>query len=196
MGGEHHHAAAFTVAGQVFFELRHALFIERGKRLVENPQRRAVQIQAGQRHTALLPCRQGVARHIFKALQANRGQRGPLANPPPEEIIAARKAAEGGFDLNGACAASDAFFPFRDGIDVIAEQGIKAIIHPGGSMRDQEVFDAADEHGIAMVLTGAKSIGEVVINTPLAAVASAVAHATGKRFYQLPLSAERIKKAL
>ncbi|WP_281785622.1 bifunctional phosphoribosylaminoimidazolecarboxamide formyltransferase/IMP cyclohydrolase [Uruburuella suis] len=70
--------------------------------------------------------------------------------------IAARKAAEGGFDLNGACAASDAFFPFRDGIDVIAEQGIKAIIHPGGSMRDQEVFDAADEHGIAMVLTGVR----------------------------------------
>ncbi|MCS4534367.1 bifunctional phosphoribosylaminoimidazolecarboxamide formyltransferase/IMP cyclohydrolase [Neisseria montereyensis] len=68
--------------------------------------------------------------------------------------IAARKAQDGGFDLNGACAASDAFFPFRDGIDVIAEQGIKAIIHPGGSVRDQEVFDAADEHGIAMVLTG------------------------------------------
>ncbi|MDO5073699.1 MAG: bifunctional phosphoribosylaminoimidazolecarboxamide formyltransferase/IMP cyclohydrolase [Neisseria animaloris] len=68
--------------------------------------------------------------------------------------IAARKAQDGGFDLNGACAASDAFFPFRDGIDVIAEQGIKAIIHPGGSMRDEEVFAAADEHDIAMVLTG------------------------------------------
>ncbi|WP_107878677.1 bifunctional phosphoribosylaminoimidazolecarboxamide formyltransferase/IMP cyclohydrolase [Neisseria animaloris] len=68
--------------------------------------------------------------------------------------IAARKARDGGFDLNGACAASDAFFPFRDGIDVIAEQGIKAIIHPGGSMRDEEVFAAADEHDIAMVLTG------------------------------------------
>ena len=70
--------------------------------------------------------------------------------------IAARKAQDGGFDLNGACAASDAFFPFRDGIDVIAEQGIKAIIHPGGSMRDEEVFAAADEHGIAMVLTGVR----------------------------------------
>lgn len=70
--------------------------------------------------------------------------------------IAARKAQDGGFDLNGACAASDAFFPFRDGIDVIAEQGIKAIIHPGGSVRDQEVFDAANEHGIAMVLTGVR----------------------------------------
>ncbi|OSI08077.1 bifunctional phosphoribosylaminoimidazolecarboxamide formyltransferase/IMP cyclohydrolase [Neisseria zoodegmatis] len=70
--------------------------------------------------------------------------------------IAARKAQDGGFDLNGACAASDAFFPFRDGVDVIAEQGIKAIIHPGGSMRDEEVFAAADEHGIAMVLTGVR----------------------------------------
>lgn len=70
--------------------------------------------------------------------------------------IAARKAQDGGFDLNGACAASDAFFPFRDGVDVIAEQGIKAIIHPGGSVRDEEVFAAADEHGIAMVLTGVR----------------------------------------
>lgn len=70
--------------------------------------------------------------------------------------IAARKAQDGGFDLNGACAASDAFFPFRDGVDVIAEQGIKAIIHPAGSMRDEEVFAAADEHGIAMVVTGVR----------------------------------------
>lgn len=70
--------------------------------------------------------------------------------------IAARKAQDGGFDLNGACAASDAFFPFRDGVDVIAEQGIKAIIHPGGSVRDEEVFAAADEHSIAMVLTGVR----------------------------------------
>ena len=70
--------------------------------------------------------------------------------------IAARKAQDGGFDLNGACAASDAFFPFCDGVDVIAEQGIKAIIHPAGSMRDEEVFAAADEHGIAMVVTGVR----------------------------------------
>ena len=70
--------------------------------------------------------------------------------------IAARKASEAKLDLQGACAASDAFFPFRDGVDVIAEQGIKAIIHPGGSIRDEEVFTAADEHGIAMVLTGVR----------------------------------------
>ncbi len=70
--------------------------------------------------------------------------------------IAARKAQDAGLSLQGACAASDAFFPFRDGIDVIAEQGIRAIIHPGGSMRDEEVVAAANEHGMAMVLTGVR----------------------------------------
>ncbi len=50
--------------------------------------------------------------------------------------------------------ASAAFFPFRDGIDAAAAAGISAIIQPGGSMRDQEVIDAADEHGIAMIFTG------------------------------------------
>ena len=49
--------------------------------------------------------------------------------------------------------ASDAFFPFRDGIDVANRLGIKVVIQPGGSMRDQEVIDAADEHGIAMLFT-------------------------------------------
>jgi len=70
--------------------------------------------------------------------------------------IAARKAVDAELSLTGAAAASDAFFPFRDGVDVIAEQGIKAIIQPGGSMRDAEVIAAADEHGIAMVLTGVR----------------------------------------
>lgn len=70
--------------------------------------------------------------------------------------IAARKAQDAGFELNGACAASDAFFPFRDGVDVIAAQGIKAIIQPGGSVRDEEVIAAANEHGIAMVVTGVR----------------------------------------
>jgi phosphoribosylaminoimidazolecarboxamide formyltransferase / IMP cyclohydrolase len=50
--------------------------------------------------------------------------------------------------------ASDAFFPFRDGLDVAAELGIKTVIQPGGSMRDTEVIAAANEHGMAMVLTG------------------------------------------
>lgn len=68
--------------------------------------------------------------------------------------IAAIKAEHAGLQVAGAVMASDAFFPFRDGIDAAAAVGIKAIIQPGGSMRDQEVIDAADEHGIAMVFTG------------------------------------------
>ncbi|MEP6420270.1 MAG: bifunctional phosphoribosylaminoimidazolecarboxamide formyltransferase/IMP cyclohydrolase, partial [Marinobacter sp.] len=54
----------------------------------------------------------------------------------------------------GSVMASDAFFPFRDGIDAAAAAGITAVIQPGGSMRDQEVIDAANQHGIAMVFTG------------------------------------------
>jgi phosphoribosylaminoimidazolecarboxamide formyltransferase/IMP cyclohydrolase len=50
--------------------------------------------------------------------------------------------------------ASDAFFPFRDAVDVAAEAGVKSIIQPGGSIRDQEVIQAADEHNISMVFTG------------------------------------------
>jgi phosphoribosylaminoimidazolecarboxamide formyltransferase/IMP cyclohydrolase len=68
--------------------------------------------------------------------------------------IAAIKAKSAGLNLRGSVAASDAFFPFRDGVDVIAENGVAAIIQPGGSVRDDEVIAAADEHGIAMVVTG------------------------------------------
>lgn len=68
--------------------------------------------------------------------------------------IAVRKAADAGHDLRGSVLASDAFFPFRDGVDAAAEAGVRAVIQPGGSMRDQEVIDAANEHGIAMVFTG------------------------------------------
>ena len=67
--------------------------------------------------------------------------------------IGALKAADEGLELRGAVMASDAFFPFRDSIDTAAENGITAIIHPGGSIRDQEVIDAADEHGLAMIFT-------------------------------------------
>ncbi len=67
--------------------------------------------------------------------------------------IAALKAEEAGLTLQGAVMASDAFFPFRDGIDAAAERGIRAVVQPGGSMRDQEVVKAADEHGMAMVFT-------------------------------------------
>jgi len=68
--------------------------------------------------------------------------------------IAAMKAKDEGLLVAGAVMASDAFFPFRDGLDVAAEFGIKAVIQPGGSVRDNEVIAAADEHGMAMVLTG------------------------------------------
>ncbi|MBA4501396.1 bifunctional phosphoribosylaminoimidazolecarboxamide formyltransferase/IMP cyclohydrolase [Marinobacterium marinum] len=68
--------------------------------------------------------------------------------------IAGIKAADEGLEVPGSVMASDAFFPFRDGIDAAAEAGISAVIQPGGSMRDQEVIDAADEHGLAMVFTG------------------------------------------
>ncbi|MGS1062857.1 bifunctional phosphoribosylaminoimidazolecarboxamide formyltransferase/IMP cyclohydrolase [Burkholderia glumae] len=68
--------------------------------------------------------------------------------------IAGIKAQNAGLTLAGSAVASDAFFPFRDGLDVVVAAGATAVIHPGGSMRDEEVIAAADEHGIAMVLTG------------------------------------------
>ncbi len=68
--------------------------------------------------------------------------------------IAALKADEAKLRLTDAAMASDAFFPFRDAVDAAAERGIRAIVQPGGAMRDQEIIDAADEHRIAMVFTG------------------------------------------
>ncbi|HVB30481.1 MAG TPA: bifunctional phosphoribosylaminoimidazolecarboxamide formyltransferase/IMP cyclohydrolase, partial [Gemmatimonadaceae bacterium] len=59
-----------------------------------------------------------------------------------------------GHDTKGSVMGSDAFFPFRDGVDQAAEAGVAAIIQPGGSVRDAEVIAAADEHGMAMVFTG------------------------------------------
>ena len=68
--------------------------------------------------------------------------------------IAGIKAEHAGLEVAGSVMASDAFFPFRDGIDAAAEAGIVAVIQPGGSIRDNEVIEAADEHGMAMVFTG------------------------------------------
>jgi phosphoribosylaminoimidazolecarboxamide formyltransferase/IMP cyclohydrolase len=68
--------------------------------------------------------------------------------------IASIKAKNAGLTLRGAVCASDAFFPFRDGLDVVANAGARAVIQPGGSVRDDEVIKAADEHGMAMVFTG------------------------------------------
>ena len=70
--------------------------------------------------------------------------------------IAASKAEERGFNTKECCMASDAFFPFRDGIDAAAKIGITSVIQPGGSMRDQEVIDAANEANMAMVFTGVR----------------------------------------
>ena len=68
--------------------------------------------------------------------------------------IAAIKAEHAGLEIKGAVMSSDAFFPFRDGIDNAASVGISCVIQPGGSIRDDEVIAAADEHGMTMVFTG------------------------------------------
>jgi phosphoribosylaminoimidazolecarboxamide formyltransferase/IMP cyclohydrolase len=70
--------------------------------------------------------------------------------------IASIKAKEAGLSLSGSAAASDAFFPFRDGLDVVVDAGAGCVIQPGGSVRDEEVIAAADERGIAMVFTGTR----------------------------------------
>jgi len=68
--------------------------------------------------------------------------------------IGAIKAEDAGLNVRGAAMASDAFFPFRDGVDVAAGQGVTAVIQPGASVRDTEVIAAANEHGLAMLFTG------------------------------------------
>ncbi len=70
--------------------------------------------------------------------------------------IASIKAQNAGLSLVGSAVASDAFFPFRDGLDVVVDAGATCVIHPGGSMRDQEVIDAADERGVVMLYTGTR----------------------------------------
>jgi phosphoribosylaminoimidazolecarboxamide formyltransferase/IMP cyclohydrolase len=70
--------------------------------------------------------------------------------------IASIKAGHAKLSLQGTAVASDAFFPFRDGLDVVIDQGATSVIQPGGSMRDQEVIDAANERGVAMVFTGVR----------------------------------------
>jgi len=70
--------------------------------------------------------------------------------------IASIKAEHAGLSLKGTAVASDAFFPFRDGLDVVVDAGATCIIQPGGSMRDPEVIDAANERGVAMVFSGVR----------------------------------------
>ena len=73
--------------------------------------------------------------------------------------LAVMRAREVGLETAGTVCASDAFFPFRDGLDVVAKAGATAVIHPGGSLRDEEVIAAADEHRMAMVVTGIRHLG-------------------------------------
>jgi phosphoribosylaminoimidazolecarboxamide formyltransferase/IMP cyclohydrolase len=70
--------------------------------------------------------------------------------------IASIKAQNAGLSLTGSVVASDAFFPFRDGLDVVVDAGANCVIQPGGSMRDQEVIDAANERGVVMLYTGTR----------------------------------------
>ena len=65
-------------------------------------------------------------------------------------------AARGGDRIRGTACASDAFFPFRDGLDEVARAGARCVAQPGGSVRDAEIIAAADEHGLAMVFTGVR----------------------------------------
>jgi len=69
-------------------------------------------------------------------------------------FLAAHKAKQQGHDPKGAVLASDAFFPFRDGVEEAAAAGVTAIIQPGGSVKDSEVIEAANQHSLAMILTG------------------------------------------
>jgi phosphoribosylaminoimidazolecarboxamide formyltransferase/IMP cyclohydrolase len=71
-------------------------------------------------------------------------------------LLAIDKATRAGLSLAGTVVASDAFFPFRDGVDAAAEAGAIAIIQPGGSVRDEEVIQAANEYNLAMVFTGVR----------------------------------------
>ena len=93
---------------------------------------------------------------VYAAGGATRGIGGGQSSRVYSARIARLKAHDEGLDLDGAVMASDAFFPFRDGIDAAAEAGIAAVIQPGGSRRDAEVIEAADEHAMAMVFTGVR----------------------------------------
>jgi phosphoribosylaminoimidazolecarboxamide formyltransferase/IMP cyclohydrolase len=79
---------------------------------------------------------------------------GQMSRVDAVTVATIKAGAAGPGNLKGSVAASDAFFPFRDGLDAVAAAGATAVIQPGGSVRDREVIAAADEHGLAMVFTG------------------------------------------
>jgi len=86
----------------------------------------------------------------------NRNKWRILALVAAVAVIAALKAQSAKLSLQGSVVASDAFFPFRDGVEVLADAGARAVIQPGGSVRDEEVIAAANERGLAMVFTGVR----------------------------------------
>ena len=100
------------------------------------------------------------------AFNGNRVTTGPLTitiqhlptvterDRPQDVLVTLDSTADAGLVVPGSVMASDAFFPFRDGLDNAAAAGIKAVIQPGGSMRDDEVIAAANEHGMTMIFTG------------------------------------------
>src|SRR4030065_632991 len=101
-----------------------------------------------------MPSRSLPARRIYacspaEAGGADAGRVGAVSSGRPAWI----RGPDAGLEVHGSVMASDAFFPFRDGLDQAAEVGVTAVIQPGGSMRDNEVIDAANEHGIAMEFT-------------------------------------------
>jgi phosphoribosylaminoimidazolecarboxamide formyltransferase/IMP cyclohydrolase len=79
---------------------------------------------------------------------------GQMSRVDAVEVAVMKANASGRDVLRGSVAASDAFFPFRDGLDAVAAAGATAVVQPGGSVKDDEVIAAADEHGLAMVFTG------------------------------------------
>ena len=79
---------------------------------------------------------------------------GQMSRVDAVHVARMKAAAAGALLLRASVAASDAFFPFRDGLDAVAEAGATAVVQPGGSVRDEEVIAAADEHNLAMVFTG------------------------------------------
>jgi phosphoribosylaminoimidazolecarboxamide formyltransferase/IMP cyclohydrolase len=101
-----------------------------------------------------------VAKHVKSNAIVLAGEKGTLGigagqmSRVDSVRISVEKAKMAGLSTQGCVLASDAFFPFRDGVDVAAEAGVRAIIQPGGSVRDEEVIAAANEHGIAMLFTG------------------------------------------
>jgi phosphoribosylaminoimidazolecarboxamide formyltransferase/IMP cyclohydrolase len=118
-----------------------------------------------ERSAVRVPCRQACEvehHHLCEGSRHRRHRRGP-DEPCRSARIAARKAEDAAKELGlaapmtkGSVVASDAFFPFADGLLVAIEAGATAVVQPGGSMRDNEVIEAADAHGIAMVFTGTR----------------------------------------